>query len=245
MKGWDDTMKTILGLTLKATSRDPFLLFWSILLPVGGTVGLGLFIKQVGYPLRIMTGMMAVGVLFYAFTTTAFTILGQRSRGVYSLLRVTPMPLWQYISGVSGAWTLVSFLCAMLVFVAGKIVFQLDVSELSILLLLPVVLLAALGYVFLSFFVSSMCRTEAHVSMATNVASMLLLFCSDAFYALDRAPVWLQTITRFNPFQWFIDGLRNAFALNVGGWLISTGLLLTVLIIALLLAVQTFKYTDV
>jgi len=99
-----------------------------------------------------MTGMMATGILFYAFTTTVFAILGQRRRGVYSLLRVTPMPLRQYICGVSGAWTLVSLLCALLVLAAGTLVFHLDVSALSILMLLPVGLLAALGYVLLSFF---------------------------------------------------------------------------------------------
>lgn len=145
-------MKTIFGLTLKSAGRDPFLLFWSILLPVGGTIGLGLLIKQTEYPLHIMTGMMAMGVLFYAFSTTAFAILSQRKRGVYSLLRATPMPIWQYICGVSGAWTLVSLLCALLVLIAGTLVFRLDVFILSILMLLPVLLCAALGYVLLSFF---------------------------------------------------------------------------------------------
>lgn len=238
-------MKTIFGLTFKSAVHDPFLLFWSIFLPVGGAVALGVLIRQKGYPLQIMTGMMATGILFYAFTTTAFTILGQRRRGVYSLLRITPMSLWQYICGVSGAWTLVSVLCALLVLVVGIIVFQLDVSAASILMLIPVMLLAALGYVFLSFVVSAFCRTQAQASMVTNIVTMPLIFCSDAYYALDRAPAWLQTIARFNPFQLFIDGLRSSLFLHVGEWLISIGLLLIIFIFALLLAVRTFRFTDV
>ena len=237
-------MKTIFGLTLKAAVRDPFLLFWSIILPIGGTVSLGLFIKQPGYPLRIMIGMMAAGVLFYAFTTTAFAILSQRRRGVYNLLHVTPMPLWEYICSVSGAWTLVSLLCSMLVLVVGILTFKLGIIAVSILMLLPIVLVAAIGYVLLSFFVSSLCKTEAHASIVTNIVAMPLLFCSDAFYGLEKAPVWLRTITHLNPFQWFVNGLRSSLSQDVSAWLVSMGLLLLILTITLILAVRTFKFAD-
>lgn len=237
-------MKTIFALTLKAAARDPYLLFWSILLPVGGTIGLGLLIGRPEYPLHIMTGMMAVSMLFYAFSTTSFAILGQRRRGVYNLLRVTPMPLWQYICGVSGAWTLVSLVCGLLVLGTGTIAFQLNIRLLSLLMLLPSGLLAALGYVLLSFFASSFCRTEAHASMVTNVAVMPLFFISDGFYALAKAPAWLQTASRFNPFQWFLNGLRSALALDPGPWLASLGLLVLLLAAALALAVRTFRFSD-
>ncbi len=57
-------MKTIFKLTLKSAGRDPFLFFWSILLPVGGAIGLGMLIKSSEYPQHILTGMMAVSILF-------------------------------------------------------------------------------------------------------------------------------------------------------------------------------------
>jgi len=37
-------MKTIFKLTMKFAYRDPFMLFWSILLPIGGLIGLGLYV---------------------------------------------------------------------------------------------------------------------------------------------------------------------------------------------------------
>lgn len=238
-------MKTIFGLTLKAAARDPFLLFWSILLPIGGTIGLGLTIQQADYPLRIMTGMMAAGVLFYALSTTAFAILGQRRRGVYSLLRTTPMPLWQYICGVSGAWTVVSLVCSLLLLAVGVMVLGIDISPVSAAMLLPTVWLGALGYVFLSFVLSALCKTEAHASIVTNLAAMPLLFGSSAFYTLDRAPEWLQAAARVNPFQWFTEGLRSAMTIQVTDWLLSMGVLLGLLLLALLLAVRTFRFSDV
>ena len=122
-------MKTIFNLTFKSAGRDPFLLLWSIILPIGGAIGLGVFIKSPDYPEHILTGMIAVSILFYSFMTTSFAILTQRRRGVYNLLRVTPMPLWKYVCSISGAWTLISFLCAMLVLLSGILALKINISN--------------------------------------------------------------------------------------------------------------------
>lgn len=237
-------MKKIFGLTFKAALRDPYLLFWSILLPVGGCILLGVFIKVPEYPARILTGMMAVSVLFFALVTVAFYTLAQRRRGVYNLLRVTPSPLWQYISAVSGAWTVVSVLCSLLVLAIGGLVFGITISAASVLLLLPILLAATIGYVFLSFLVSSLSKNEGHVNIISNLIILPLMFCSDAFYSLEQAPNALKIISRFNPFQWFINGLRSALAADITGWLVDLGLLAVLLLVALGLAIRTFRFSD-
>jgi ABC-2 type transport system permease protein len=238
-------MKTIFCLTLKSAGRDPFLLLWSLILPVGGAIGLGIFIKTPDYPKHILTGMMAVSVLFYALTTTSFTILTQRRRGVYNLLRVTPMPLWKYVCSISGAWTIISFLSAVLVMLSGILVLKLSVSLETFLALLPVIMIAALGYVLLSFFIASLSRTENNVSILTNIITLPLIFSSSAFYSLDSAPFFIRILNKCNPFQWFINALRGAIDLSWGNYYMNTGLVLLVAIVALLLALKTFRYTDV
>lgn len=237
-------MRTIFKLTLKSASRDPFLFFWSILLPVGGAIGLGLLFNSTEYPRYILTGMMAVSILFYSFMTTSYSILTQRRRGVYHLLRITPMPLWKYISSISGAWTLTSLLCGMIVLLSGGILFQIEHLMLAILLMIPLIFLAALGYVFLSFFVASLVSTEGNLSMLTSMGILPFLFCSKAFYSLNNAPEWIQTLSRFNPFQWFIDGLRSSLALDWSNYFISAGLLLITGIVAFVLAVRTFRFAQ-
>ena len=237
-------MKTIFGLTIKSATRDLFLLLWSLIIPIGGSIALGILIKSPEYPQRIVIGMMAMSILFYTFITAAYTIMGQRRRGVYSLLRVTPMPLWKYVISVSSAWTLIAASCGMLLIIVCIPIFKLRISISSIITTIPVILIAAVGFVFCSFFVSSLVRTESHMSMVTNLISMPMLFCSDAFYSLESAPAFLRTISRFNPFQWFINGLRNALDLNFKGYIINIGLLLVLFIVGLLLALRAFKYTD-
>lgn len=189
--------------------------------------------------------MMAVSILFYSFMTTSFAILTQRRRGVYSLLRVTPMPLWKYICSISGSWTLISFLCAMLILLSGVFVLKLNISVQSFLALIPVIITSTLGYVFFSFFIASLSRTEHNVSILTNIITMPLLFSSSAFYSLSNAPEFIQIINRFNPFQWFVNGLRSALDLAWVSYLTNMGLVLLVAIIALMLALKTFRYADV
>lgn len=238
-------MKTIFNLTFKSVRRDPFLLLWSIILPIGSTIGLGIFIKSPEYPEHILTGMMAVSILFYSFMTTSFAILTQRRRGVYNLLQVTPMPLWKYICSISGAWTLISFLCALLVLLSGVFVLKLNISVQSFLALIPVIIVATLGYIFFSFFIASFSRTENNVSILTNIITMPLLLSSSAFYSLNNAPEFIQIINRFNPFQWFVNDLRSALDLAWVSYLTNMGLVLLVAIIALILALKTFRYTDI
>lgn len=238
-------MKTIFNLTFKSASRDPFLLLWSIILPIGGAIGLGVFIKHSNYPEHILTGMMAVSILFYSFMTTSFAILIQRRRGVYNLLRVTPMPLWKYVCSISGAWTLISFLCAMLVLLSGIFVLKTNITAQSFFALIPIIIVATVGYVFFSFFIASLSQTENNVSILTNLITMPLLFSSSAFYSLNNAPAFLQTINRFNPFQWFVDGLRNALDLAWLSYLADLGLVSLVAIVTLILALRTFRYADV
>lgn len=179
-------MKSIFALTLKTALRDPFLLFWSLLIPIGGSIALGYFINVHEYPLRIMTGMIAASILFYTLVTTAYTIMAHRRRGVYNLLRVTPMKLWQYIVSLSSAWTLIAMISGTVVMVVCSVVFAQELSVLSVLLMIPILFLSAIGFVFLSFFVSSLAKNEGQMSMITNILLMPLLFCSDAFYALDK-----------------------------------------------------------
>jgi len=111
------------------------------------------------------------------------------------------MPLWRYIICVSAAWTLISFACGTLVFVTGILFFKIHVSILSIFMLIPVILIANIGYVLLSFFIANLSGKESHISMLTNLLILPLMFCSSAFYSLENAPIFIKAISKFNPFQ--------------------------------------------
>ncbi|HAZ06711.1 MAG TPA: ABC transporter permease [Acetobacterium sp.] len=237
-------MNTIFMLSLKSALREPFLLFWSIAVPIAGTLILGYLVHQPDYAIRITTAMMAMGILFYGLTTTVFSLLAQRRRGVFQLLKVTPLPLSAFIVSTSGAGTLVSLICGLWVLTVGSLAFQIGLSPEALLMTGLVCLVAGMGYVLLSFFVSRLCRTEAQTSITANLISMSLLLLSDAFYSLDAAPAIVIQLSRFNPFQWFLNGLRGALLRDYLQWRFSLFVLAGFLGLALLLAIWSLKAND-
>lgn len=109
-------MRTIFRLTIKSAIRDLYLLIWSLLIPLGGIIFTKLFIKDQIYTKHISIGMVVASIIFYAFSTIAYIIMAQRKRGVYSLLKITSMKLWEYVCSLSSAWTLISVFCGLFIF---------------------------------------------------------------------------------------------------------------------------------
>ncbi|OEJ14472.1 ABC transporter permease [Brachyspira hampsonii] len=237
-------MKTIFKLTMKKAIRDPFLIFWSIFFPLVIVISLGLFFKMESYTVHILTAMSCVSVLAYSFMTTSFNVLSQRMRGVYNLLKVTPLPLYKYIISLSCAWVIISIISCLFVFFVCALFFKLEFYFVSILLFLPVIILASLLYIFISFFVSSLVKNNETASILYNIILMASMFLSDGYYSLYNAPNIVQILSKLNIFQYFLNAFRGAFYFDFHAYFIGIAVLLVCLIIALILAVNTFRYAD-
>ena len=237
-------MKTIFKLTMKKAIRDPFLIFWSIFFPLVIVISLGLFFKMESYTVHILTAMSCVSVLAYSFMTTSFNVLSQRRRGVYNLLKVTPLPLYKYIISLSCAWVIISIISCLFVFLVCALFFKVEFSFVSILLFLPVIILASLLYIFISFFVSSLVKNNETASILYNIILMASMFLSDGYYSLYNAPNIVKILSKLNIFQYFLNAFRGAFYFDFHAYFIGIAVLLVCLIIALILAVNTFRYAD-
>ena len=237
-------MKTIFKLTMKKAIRDPFLIFWSIFFPLVIVISLGLFFNMESYTIHILTAMTCVSVLAYSFMTTSFNVLSQRRRGVYNLLKVTPLPLYKYIISLSCAWVIISIISCLFVFFVCALFFKVEFSFASILLFLPVIILASLLYIFISFFVSSLVKNNETASILYNIILMASMFLSDGYYSLYNAPNIVKILSKLNIFQYFLNAFRGAFYFDFHAYFIGIAVLLVCLIIALILAVNTFRYAD-
>ncbi|MFE3574836.1 ABC transporter permease [Lysinibacillus sp. NPDC059133] len=235
-------MKAIFVLNLKSSIKDMYLLFWSILMPFAAIIALRIFLPN--YAGNYVEGIIAVSVFFYSFMTTAFIALSQRKRGVYNLLHATPMPLWKYIVSISSAWAIVAIILSYIVLLFSIVINQLNFSFNVLLLMTPIILIASLSFVFLSFFISSLVKNEGHLSMTANVLMIPMLLCSDAFFTMEKAPNLIQMISLVNPFEWFLNGIKAAFLNNFSTWGESLLLLLGCLALTLIISLKTFKYSD-
>ncbi|AFR69800.1 ABC transporter integral membrane type-2 domain-containing protein [Brachyspira pilosicoli WesB] len=237
-------MKTIFKLTIKKAIRDPFLIFWSIFFPIVTIIALGILFNTESYTIHILTAMTCVSVLAYSFMTTSFNVLSQRRRGVYNLLKVTPLPLYKYIISSSCAWVMISIISSLFVFISCALFFKLEFSFVSILLFLPIIIAASLVYIFISFFVSSLVKNNETASILYNIILMGSMFLSDGYYSLYNAPSVVKFLSRLNIFQYFLNAVRGAYYFDFQSYFIGLAVLLACLIIALILAVNTFRYVD-
>ncbi|WP_157149600.1 ABC transporter permease [Brachyspira pilosicoli] len=237
-------MKTIFKLTIKKAIRDPFLIFWSIFFPIVTIIALGILFNTESYTIHILTAMTCVSVLAYSFMTTSFNVLSQRRRGVYNLLKVTPLPLYKYIISSSCAWVIISIISSLFVFISCALFFKLKFSFVSILLFLPIIIAASLVYIFISFFVSSLVKNNETASILYNIILMGSMFLSDGYYSLYNAPSIVKFLSRLNIFQYFLNAVRGAYYFDFQSYFIGLAVLLACLIIALILAVNTFRYVD-
>ncbi|ADK30911.1 ABC transporter permease [Brachyspira pilosicoli] len=237
-------MKTIFKLTIKKAIRDPFLIFWSIFFPIVTIIALGILFNTESYTIHILTAMTCVSVLAYSFMTTSFNVLSQRRRGVYNLLKVTPLPLYKYIISSSCAWVMISIISSLFVFISCALFFKLEFSFVSILLFLPIIIAASLVYIFISFFVSSLVKNNETASILYNIILMGSMFLSDGYYSLYNAPSVVKFLSRLNIFQYFLNAVRGAYYFDFQSYFIGLAVLLSCLIIALILAVNTFRYVD-
>lgn len=237
-------MKTIFKLTIKKAIRDPFLIFWSIFFPIVTIIALGILFNTESYTIHILTAMTCVSVLAYSFMTTSFNVLSQRRRGVYNLLKVTPLPLYKYIISSSCAWVIISIISSLFVFISCALFFKLEFSFVSILLFLPIIIAASLVYIFISFFVSSLVKNNETASILYNIILMGSMFLSDGYYSLYNAPSIVKFLSRLNIFQYFLNAVRGAYYFDFQSYFIGLAVLLACLIIALILAVNTFRYVD-
>ena len=235
-------MKTIYKLTFKSALKDPFLIFWSLLVPIGALVIVNSFNLLSVESIKVFLGIVAISIVFYGLVNTAFSAFRQRKRGVYNLLHVVPMALWQYILGTASAWAFIATLCGLITFFVGAIILNLEISFITIFTITIILFIAAFGYVFLSFIVSSLSNNEGQVSIISNIFILPLIGLSDAFYSLENSLWIVKILSTFNPFQWFITGLRASINGDYLLWGSQVGLLLIGFCIILLLAVRTFKY---
>ncbi|QDQ02954.1 ABC transporter permease [Lysinibacillus fusiformis] len=235
-------MKTVFMLNLKSSMKDMYLLFWSILMPFAAIVALRMFVPS--YSENYIDGLIAVSVFFYSFMTTAFVSLSQRKRGVYNLLHATPMPLWKYIVGVASSWSLIAIILSYIVLLFCIVINQLNLSLMALLFMTPIILVASLSFVFLSFFVSSLVKNEGHLSMTANLLMIPMLLCSNAFFTMEKAPNLIQYISVVNPFEWFLNGIKAALLNNFSIWGQSLLVLIGCFALSLIISLKSFKYSD-
>jgi ABC-2 type transport system permease protein len=235
-------MFTTFRTLVKGALRDRTSLFFAIVFPIACLLVLGFIFPDPGYRRQLLAGMLAVSTLFFSLNGIAFESLFQRNSGVYKLLRATPYHTITFIANLTASRGIVALLSCTFVTIVGVLTFGIGLSWQSALLLLPILVLGTLCFTLLGLTISNLAQNENQVAMFNNIVTLPMIFTSATFYSLSIAPAWVKTIGHALPFSYLIDAEHAALASNVIGVVVPLVILLGFTVLALALAVITFRW---
>jgi ABC-2 type transport system permease protein len=233
-------MKVVFSLLAKSIYKDSYMLVWSILLPLGLFIGLGIYHESENYRANLLIGSMLLSVAMGAINTSGFWTMTQRKRGVFKLLKLSLLPVSRFILCSMMARLLVFAVIAALLLLSGALLFGMAFRVTGILILAGLLIVGTACFSSIGYVIASRAKDEGTMNMMSTVISFPMMFISTAFYSLEHAPRWIQWIGRLNPFEHAVIVGRNALVgiVDVQSMLV----LLLFACIGAVIAVKTFRY---
>ncbi len=164
---------------------------------------------------RIFVPGVLVQLAIFGTFFVGFALISELRAGVIERTRVTPVSRFAMLLGRSlrDVVTLV-FQCTLITVLSIPLGLSAEVGN----IVLAFVLLGLIGMMLsaLSYAVALKLRSEDALAPLLNAVGIPILLLSGILLPMSTAPNWLQTVSRWNPFTWAVDGTRALFAGDPG-----------------------------
>jgi ABC-2 type transport system permease protein len=168
----------------------------------------------VGYMTFIAAGVIAMTTLFTSLFG-GIVLLFDKNWGLMREILASPMNRNNIIIGIGLSGVTKSFIQAMVILVFGLLLgvkFFVGYSAIqtvfALLGILAFVGVFALGFLFLSAFISMSMESPEGLQGVTTLLTMPIFFASNALYPIDGFPDFLKAISAVNPLTHMINGIR-------------------------------------
>ncbi|WLR41796.1 ABC transporter permease [Bacillus carboniphilus] len=222
--------------------RDKISLGYSLIFPFVLLIGLGLYFDEGAMPVNIVAGVTAISTTIWGMQGIAFQIHFQRNRGVYKLLNLTPFTTFSFVTIMTLARTFLGVMINMVIWLAGMLFFQLELSLEMIFSPLLLTMLACLCFSSIGFFIANLANNEGQINMYCNLIQLPMILMSEAFYSLNSAPDWVVVLGKILPFEYYVKALKGMLTSEYDSMIMAIISLGSYFIIMTLLAVKTFKW---
>lgn len=180
----------------------------------GATLGERLSVLEgYSYAEFVIPGLVLMGVINNSFANASSSLFMARYLGNIVDMLVTPLTPAQFIF----AYTLASMVRGLLVGIAVLLVsfFFADMPWAHPILAIAMALLASFIFAQFGLIAAIYSNTFDALSMFNNFVILPLIYLGGVFYPISILPPFWETLSRFNPLLYLIDGFRHAF-LGVG-----------------------------
>ncbi len=186
------------------------------------------FIPGFRYIEFVLPGILMLNVITAAFLQTSFSIFHRRFSGHIEEILIAPLSTYEIIFGYVVGAVLRSICVGIGIYIIA-ICFQIASIE-HIGSFFFYIISVSIIFAFLGIVTGLWSETFEQLAVFQTFVITPLTFLGGIFNSIDMLPENIQTILRFNPFFYFVDGLRYAMI----GYQEST-LFLRSLVIAILI----------
>ncbi|MEV5719464.1 ABC transporter permease [Amycolatopsis mediterranei] len=193
----------------------------------------------------LLTPALIAQLALFGSSFVGFGLLAEFRSGVVERFRVTPVSRVALLLGKVLANALQTVVQAVLIIVLATLVFPLDAPVGGVLLSLVIVFLLAVSLASCSYALALTLKSEETFPALLNAVLIPLLLLSGILLPITagRAPAWLYTVSRINPFRHVVDVERNSFGGNLTMDALFTGsvVVLVMAVLSLWWGTRTFQ----
>jgi len=164
---------------------------------------------EVRYTAFLVPGLVMMSILQNAFSNSSSSLIQSKITGNLVFILLPPLSHWE----VFGAYVLASVMRGLAVG-AGVFIITAWFAKLSFIAPLWIVVFAFLGAGILGtmgLIAGIWAEKFDQLAAFQNFIIMPATFLSGVFYSIHSLPPFWQTVSRFNPFFYMIDGFRYGF----------------------------------
>ncbi|PIW37251.1 MAG: ABC transporter permease [Candidatus Kerfeldbacteria bacterium CG15_BIG_FIL_POST_REV_8_21_14_020_45_12] len=173
---------------------------------IGSQVG---DINGISYIQFIVPGLVMMAVISSSYMNTVSSFfIAKFQRNIEELL-VSPSPGWVVIAGYTAGGVARGLLTGAIVFVVSLLFTHPTIQH--PLLILVFVILTSVVFSLAGLLNGIFAKKFDDTSIFTTFILTPLTYLGGVFYAIDRLPPIWQTISKFNPIVYMIDGFRYGF----------------------------------
>jgi ABC-2 type transport system permease protein len=191
----------------------------------------------------LLPGILALSIMISAVIGLSTVLVTWRKRGILRRLKLTPMPLWEFLVSRIAASLALAVLQLVVLIAFGRLVFGIHISS-TAWAAVPIALAGALCFLVMGFTVGSLVSEPETADAVTNVITNPMMFLSGTFFPVSAMPDVVQSIARVLPLYYMANGLRDTIVRNQGlvHVLPDLGVLLAVTGALAVVSLRTFRW---
>lgn len=153
----------------------------------------------------------AFSVITACYTNIAMAVATARDLGILKRVRGTPLPAWAYLLARVIHASVIALLLVALVILAGALFYGVDPPTGDLPLFALTIFVGAAAFSALGLAVTAVIPTAQAAPAVVNASILPLLFISNVFIPVNRAPEWLETFSKVFPVRHYADAVAASF----------------------------------